>query len=186
MAIMARAPEPRSVSHFMFVDAASASAATAQCAVMRVEYLRPISSYESPQTRDEIEILIPCDLGSFHVVYHAGDAALQNVVVQAPLVSIIPVRQSYALRASGHCDVIRISLDQLFFERKVRDAMGMEAPVLMERHAALDPVINEVGNTLRSEFDVEGLPTGAYLESLAGVIAIHLASKYGRRWPSLP
>jgi AraC family transcriptional regulator len=186
MAIMATAPEARDVSRFMFIDAASASASTAQCAMMKAEYLRPISSYESQQTRDEIEILIPCDLGSFHVLYHAADAVPQNVVVQAPLVSIIPARQPYALRASGHCDVIRISLDQLFFERKVRDAMGMEAPALMERHAAVDPVINEVGNTLRSEFDVEGLPTGAYLESLAGVIAIHLASKYGRRWPSLP
>jgi AraC family transcriptional regulator len=150
---------------------------------MNVDYLRPISSHESHP--DNIEILIPCGVGSFQVIYRAGDVALQSVIVQAPLVSIIPARQSYAVRAAGHCDVIRIALAPSFFERKVRDAMGMEAPVLMERHAALDPVITEIGNSLRSEFDVEAMPTGTYLESLAGVIAIHLASKYGRRWPSL-
>src|ERR1700738_4843710 len=62
MAIMATAPEAREVSRLMFIFAAIASATTAHRAMMKAEYLRPISSYESQQTRDEIEILIPCDL----------------------------------------------------------------------------------------------------------------------------
>jgi AraC family transcriptional regulator len=43
--------------------------------------------------------------------------------------------------------------------------------------------MREIGNTLRTEFRIRNIPSAVYLESLAGVIAIHLAQTYCRHGP---
>jgi AraC family transcriptional regulator len=72
-----------------------------------------------------------------------------------------------------------ITLDQSFFEKKAREALDSQTLEIVERYAAFDPFMREVGNVLRSDLRVLKGPSTAYLESLAGVIAIHLAKNYG-------
>jgi AraC family transcriptional regulator len=85
----------------------------------------------------------------------------------------------------GSIDSIMIALDRAFFEAKARDALGTAPPPLVGRYDAVDPFIREVGNALRSEFRSSRVPSPAYLESLAGVIAVHVASNYQAR-PQAP
>jgi AraC family transcriptional regulator len=77
----------------------------------------------------------------------------------------------------GGFDSIMIALDRAFFEAKARDALG-SAPAVAGRYDASDPFIREVGNALRTEFRMARMPSPAYLESLASVIAVHVASNY--------
>jgi AraC family transcriptional regulator len=78
----------------------------------------------------------------------------------------------------GSFDAIMIALDRNFFEAKARDALGSAPPALAGRYDASDPFIREVGNALRTEFRMARIPSPAYLESLASVIAVHVASNY--------
>jgi AraC family transcriptional regulator len=78
----------------------------------------------------------------------------------------------------GSFDAIVIALDRAFFEAKARDALGSAPPAVAGRYDACDPFIREVGNALRTEFRMARVPSSAYLESLAGVIAVHVASNY--------
>lgn len=77
-------------------------------------------------------------------------------------------------------DAVLVSLDRAFFEHKVREALGVDPPPPPERRAAADPLMRGVGNALRADFRAQRVPDGAFLESLAGVIAIHLARHYSR------
>ena len=122
---------------------------------------RPDAGHEP--VHDEIEIVIPHDGAVFHAAYRTSERQCGR-----------------HLRSEGKrpCDAIVISLDRVFFERKAREALGSEAPRLIQRCTAMDPFMREIGNTLRSEFSPRRIPCPTYLESLAAVIAVHLARNY--------
>jgi AraC family transcriptional regulator len=75
-------------------------------------------------------------------------------------------------------DAVLVSLDREFFSRKAREALGAEVPAPSERQPAADPLMRGVGNALRGDFRAGRTPSEQFLESLAGVVAIHLARHY--------
>jgi AraC family transcriptional regulator len=76
-------------------------------------------------------------------------------------------------------DAVVILLDREFFGSKAREVLGDDARAeLAERCAAADPLMRGVGSALRSEFRSQSRPSAMFLESLAGVVAIHLARNY--------
>jgi AraC family transcriptional regulator len=94
-------------------------------------------------------------------------------------VSVIPENQPHAISScQRQADMVVIGLEPVFFEEKAREALDCAAPRLVERYAAVDPFLRAVASTLRSEFRMQRIPSQAYLESLAGVVAIHLARNY--------
>jgi AraC-like DNA-binding protein len=72
-------------------------------------------------------------------------------------------------------DAVVLGIERDFFRRKAREALGAGAPEPLQRYAALDPFMRGVANALRDDFRRQSLPSAAFLESLAGVIAMHLA-----------
>jgi AraC family transcriptional regulator len=75
--------------------------------------------------------------------------------------------------------MILLALDQAFYQEKVHTALGVEPPDIAVHLSVIDPFIRELGNAIRSEYRMLQLPGSVYLESLASVIAIHLAMTYG-------
>jgi AraC family transcriptional regulator len=75
-------------------------------------------------------------------------------------------------------DAVLILLDRDFFSSKAREVLGDDAAELVERCAAADPLMRGVASALRSEFRSQSRPSAMFLESLAGVVAIHLARNY--------
>jgi AraC family transcriptional regulator len=86
-------------------------------------------------------------------------------------------------------DAVVLRLDREFFRRKAREALAAEvAARLVEpvgHCVAADPLMRAVANALRSELRSQSAPSAAFLESLAGVIAIHLARGYHGSRPAL-
>jgi AraC family transcriptional regulator len=80
--------------------------------------------------------------------------------------------------AGEAADAVVILLDRDFFSSKAREALGDDAAELAERCAAADPLMRGVGSALRSEFRAQSRPSAMFLDSLAGVVAIHLARNY--------
>jgi AraC family transcriptional regulator len=83
-------------------------------------------------------------------------------------------------------DAVVLCIDREFFRRKAHEALAAEvAARLVEpvgHCVAADPLMRGVANALRSELRSQSAPSVAFLESLAGVIAIHLArNNYGSR-----
>jgi AraC family transcriptional regulator len=77
-------------------------------------------------------------------------------------------------------------IDRIYFEHRSRAALGNMIPKVTEGYAAADPFIREVGNALLRDFRARRVPTCAYLESLAGVIAIHLGAHHCERHVAPP
>ena len=103
------------------------------------------------------------------VAYHAHMAESANEPAQDAIEIVIP---------GDAGDAVVISLNREFFQRKAREALGAEALGTVERYAAADPLMRGVGNALCNEFRSHCIPSEPFLESLAGVIAIHLARNY--------
>lgn len=87
------------------------------------------------------------------------------------------------------CGAVAICIDREFFRQKAREALSAEAAARLVEPVgpcvAADPLMRGVADTLRAELRSRSGPSVAFLESLAGVIAIHLArSDHGSR-PSL-
>ena len=145
-------------------------------AAMNVSYL----SFPLPHepVRDAIRILIPLSRASFSVSYCEKEGRTEQLLVHAPFVSVIPAHQPHVIDGRERSEVIVITLDQPFYERRVREATGGTAPNLVGRYAAWDPFIREIGNSLHREFQQRSLPGDAYLKSLAAVLAVHLARNY--------
>jgi AraC family transcriptional regulator len=83
-------------------------------------------------------------------------------------------------------DAVVICIDREFFRRKAQEALAADAAARLVEPAgpciAADPLMRGVANTLRAELRSPSGPSGVFLESLAGVISIHLArSNYGSR-----
>jgi AraC family transcriptional regulator len=155
----------------------------ARCAVMSVTYVTHMAEMQEERARQGIEVLFPSDQAAFHLTYQTQNGRRQTTVVRGHHVSVIPAHRPYAVHCEQPCDLLVIVLDQAFFDDKAGAALGAEAHELVERYASVDPFLREVGNTLRSEFHMHRTPSEGYLESLAGVIAIHLINNY-RGYPA--
>ena len=145
---------------------------TAACAAMKIIYCRAGSGIPRDESRDAIEVLILADHPVFHARYNSPSGAICDP----------------AARPDGgrEVDAIVMLLDRPYFEQKSRLALGNEVPRLEEGYAAADGFMRELGNALLCDFRRGEIPTSAYVESLAGVIAIHLAKNHCRRYRLAP
>ncbi len=126
----------------------------------------------------QIAILIPGEHGAFHVVHRAPDGRLQRTFVRSPQVAVIPAQRPHAVTGASATDLVMLRLDPAFYEAKAREALYRDAPILAERYAAIDAFLREVGNSLRTQLSTQWTCHHAYLDALAGVIAVHLARNY--------
>jgi len=100
------------------------------------------------------------------------------VFLRSPHLAIMPPHHLYALDCEQHPDVVLITLDLAFFHQKARAALGREALRLVAQYCAADALLREVGNTLRAELQMLKVPSAAYLECVAAVVAIQLGGHH--------
>jgi AraC family transcriptional regulator len=139
-----------------------AGPASAACAVLRVEY--GAAAMEPGGSADTIEVLITPAHAEFRAAYRNTPGACGAVAA--------------GFGPHERRDAIVLVLDRVYFEQRARLALGNTVPKLTQGYAAADPFIREVGSALARDFRAGRVPGSAYLESLAGVIAIHLATHH--------
>jgi len=153
---------------------------SAGCGVLQATYLPRVDPSHGDAVRDRVAILVPGEPDVFHARYETPDGRVQRAIVRAPNVCVVPANQPHRISCQGSSDMVTLSLDLAFLNERTREAFGAEREVV-ERYAAADPFLRGVGNMLRTAFRALRAPSAAYLESLAGVIAIHVAANYDRR-----
>jgi AraC family transcriptional regulator len=150
------------------------------CAAMHVAHVTRIPEAGLEPAPGMIEVLIPGDQAAFEIVLSLADGHRQSALVRSPYVSVVPPDRPHRVHGTRHAEMIVFALDQAFYQEKVRTAMGFAPPEIALHLSVFDPFIRELGNAIRSEFHMFQLPDGSYLESLASVVAIHLATNYSR------
>jgi AraC family transcriptional regulator len=159
---------------------------------VRIAYLVAQQGAELPPAGHRIEVLIPSKDAIVETDYRNAGASTKTSLMRGPRITITPAggpHPTYRLRRS---DVLVIALDPDFYRDSVRGALGCEAPEVIEQYIGIDPVLREIGDTLRAEFRSGRVPGAVYLECWARVVALHLANTYGRprrqtrRLPGLP
>ncbi|MGZ3174028.1 MAG: helix-turn-helix domain-containing protein [Croceibacterium sp.] len=128
--------------------------------------------------RAAIEVLIPGDRGATSLVYRTEDGHERRAFVRAPMVAVIPPDPSCSVQCERPSETLVLQMSPEFFAEQANAALGESALRLVARYAAFDPFIREVGNALQIELDRGHPPNAAYLEPLAGVMAVHLARHY--------
>ncbi|MDB5927180.1 MAG: helix-turn-helix domain protein [Betaproteobacteria bacterium] len=141
----------------------------AACSVMKVIYCADSDAAELDDGEEMIEILMFADHPVFHLAYRRADCS-GTLGAEPP-----------ALHGGSRADMLIIMIDRIYFEHRSRVALGNMVPKVAEGYAATDPFIRELGNALLRDFRARRIPTCAYLESLAGVIAIHLGAHHCER-----
>jgi AraC family transcriptional regulator len=149
--------------------------------VMNVTYHPRVSDFGEERVLDRIQIIVPGERAALCASCRTADGHERTAPLRGHQVAVIPARRPHAIFSGrpgdGHIasDALVIGLDEEFFLATARAATGARAPRLMERHAAVDPFLREVGNGLRNALAGQG---GLYLESLSTVVAVHLARNY--------
>jgi AraC family transcriptional regulator len=100
--------------------------------------------------------------------------------VTGRLAAVIPAGRPHAIHCEHQSDLLAITLDPGYVERKAREG-GFADAQLVERYAAADPLLVETGRMLREGFRARRLPSIAYCESLCAVLALHLLTHYRAR-----
>jgi AraC family transcriptional regulator len=134
------------------------------------------------EARDAIQVLVPGAGAAISAVYRTEEGHERRAFVRAPMVAVIPPGRSWRMQCQEPCDTLVLQIAPGFYAQQVRAALG-EAPQLVARYAAFDPFIREVASALLAELQSDRPPNAAYLEPLAGVMAVHLARHYGAAAP---
>ncbi len=127
--------------------------------------------------RNSVDILIPTDTAKLSATYRIGQGRERIAVLRAPLVSILPPALPHSLSDRPGSNTLLLSIAAPFFDRVAR-AVGVDPAVLVEPHATADPLIREMGNAAERDVRVQRPPDAHYLESLAMVLAAHVARNY--------
>ncbi len=143
---------------------------------MRIAYF-DAADVGGARQRNSVDILIPTEGAQLFATYRVGQGRDRTTLVCAPLVSIIPPALPHSLADRPGANTLILSIAAPFFNEVAR-AMGGEDAALIEPHATPDPLIREVGNAVERDVRRQCPPDARYLESLAMVLAAHVARTY--------
>lgn len=123
--------------------------------------------------RNSVDILVPTDTASLFATYRVGQGRDRTTFLRAPLVSILPPALPHSLAHRPGWNTLIFSIAAPFFKQVAGDDAA-----LVEPHATADPLIREVGNAVERDLRIRRPPDARYMESLAVVLAAHVARKY--------
>ncbi len=93
-------------------------------------------------------------------------------------VCVIPAHDPFAARLEGDAEYLTLFLEPSLVRRAAAESRAPGGVEVIEKCAASDPVIRNVGLALFAELKSEGLSGRLYAESLANVLAVHLLRHY--------
>ena len=143
---------------------------------MRIAYL-DAADVGGARQRDSLDILVPTDGANLFATYRVGQGRDRTAFVRAPLVSILPPELPHSLADRPGSNTLILSIAAPFFNEVAR-ALGCGDAALVEPHATADPLIREVGNAVERDVRSRHPPGAGYTESLAAVLAAHVARNY--------
>ncbi len=150
---------------------------------VRLEHYRLGKGQIPAHRHDEHQIIIP--LGGYKGELQTANGL--HICAGAPPYSIcvIPSGQHYWCRIDEESEFLSLYLDPGLVTSAAAAAQLTRGAEIVERCAARDPLVSNVGLALLTERSTAGLSGRLYAESLANILAIHLLRHYAAPRPEL-
>jgi AraC family transcriptional regulator len=139
-----------------------------------VDYLEP-AALRAPRVRDSLDILVPTASANLFATFRGSQGRVRTALVRAPLVSVVPPGLQHALADQPGARTLVLSIAGARFAEAARGALDGAAPALAEPHAAADPLLRQIGDAVEADVRRQRALDPRYLESLATVLAAHVA-----------
>jgi AraC family transcriptional regulator len=121
---------------------------------------------------------VPIGSANLFATLRDGPGQERTALVRAPLVSVVPPGLSHALAEQpGARALVSGSARAAFVEAALAALDGAE-PALREPHAAADSLLRHIGNSLEDDVRRQRPFDPRFLESMAVVLAMHVARQY--------
>ncbi|AFZ32510.1 transcriptional regulator, AraC family [Gloeocapsa sp. PCC 7428] len=127
-------------------------------------------------TDPHVKISIPLANSSFHATWQTATGQRKQQHVQAGHVSILPANLPHETLLESKQEMIVINFEPILLEQ-IADELGNQKIEIVEKWAAQDPLVRQLGIDLRGEFQLR-VPRLLYIESVIHVLANHLIKHY--------
>ena len=145
-----------------------------------VGYLEP-AAMRAPRVRDSLDILVPTGSANLFATFRGSKGAERTALVRAPLVSVVPPGLPHALADQPGDRTLVLGIARAVFDEAVRAALDGAEPALAEPHAATDPLLRQMAEAVEADMRAQRSLDPRYLDSLAAVLAAHVARHYAVR-----
>lgn len=132
----------------------------------------------TPRVRDSLDILVPIGNAKLFVTFRNGQGQERTALVRAPLVAVVPPGLPHVLADQPGARTLVLGIAGAMFARAARSALDGAEPALREPHAAADLLLRQIGETIAADVGQQRTFDLRYLESLAAVLATHVARHY--------
>jgi AraC family transcriptional regulator len=133
-----------------------------------------------------IDVLIPADSAPVTVTHRNEGGCERTVVLRPPMVAVVPTGDGHRLRGESRGATLVLRIDGAFIAEQARELGDEGRAEIVPCYAAFDPFIRELGNALQREIDQHADLPADYLQSLAKLMAVHLARCYGGPTSAMP
>jgi AraC family transcriptional regulator len=114
------------------------------------------------------------------------DGQLKTEQILQGDIAVIPANSYHLARWQSEGEFLVLSLDPSFFNQVILESLGLQPVELIPQFATPDPLVQQIGLTLKSELKSEGIGSRAYIESLTNTICMHLLRHYSAYGKILP
>jgi AraC family transcriptional regulator len=142
-----------------------------------VDYLEP-DALRAPRVRDSVDILVPTGSANLFATFRDSQGQERTALVRAPLVSVVPPGLPHALAEQPGARTLVLGIARTVFARAALAALDGAEPALRQPHAAADPLLRHIGDAVAADVRQQRPLDPRYLESLAAVLAMHVARHY--------
>ncbi len=164
--VLAGVSEPGTL-HYAYADAM----------VMSACYGRQQPNVWAEHTHPEIQVTIACSRASATAEWHSAGGRRIVRQMRGPYVSIVSAGQSHGIDWYREADLVFFFISPSFLELLHSESCRQNRLELGEQYMIRDPLIEELGRAVRTEFLSNG-PTRLLLESLGCVLTTHLLRTY--------
>lgn len=147
--------------------------------IVRVErHLQPAN--------ESSECCLPNYLLSIHLgqpiqLERTADGQRSNQSLSEGDIMISPPYLHRKLAWDNEAEFLLLRLEPKLFASAVYEAVNAEQVEILPQLKIRDPLIQQIGLTLKSELEVNGLSDRLYAESMANALAVHLLRRYPTR-----
>ena len=94
---------------------------------------------------------------------------------------VVPANVGHGVRWVGEVGILLIRLDPALFTSAIEDATNLNATELLPQFATPDPLVYQLGLSLKTMLENNPTASRLYAETTAAMLSIHLLQRYGQQ-----
>jgi AraC family transcriptional regulator len=116
-----------------------------------------------------------------YAVEYTIDGKSQKDSQNAGEIVIIPKNMGHSRRLLNEADMVVIGLDPSLFDCAIADATHLHQTELMPHFPTPDPMVNQIGLSLKNVLTHDPIGSRLYTETTAAMLSVHLLQHYCQR-----